>query len=97
MLSAITSFLVARHVTRDAVHRSLPERLKRYEQRLTDGGFTAVLVVRLLTFTMPPVMFLVGVTGVRFGTMVLATVPGFAPAVALDVFLGEGLMSWLAA
>jgi len=93
--AAIVAWVIARYIAYDAVQARLPERVRRYEKRLVEGGFTAVLVVRLITFTMHPVMYLMGIARVPFWTMLAGTVVGFIPAVFLNVVVGKGLLVWL--
>lgn len=91
--AAVVSFVIARYVAHDAIQKRLPERARRYEQRLVDGGVLGVVVVRLLTFTAHPFMYLMGVSRVRFSPMLVGTIVGFIPAVAIDVLVGKGLLA----
>lgn len=93
--SACVSFAYARYVAYDWVQARIPERARRYEKWLVDRGLFGVIVYRTLTFTMPPAQLLIGTVRVRFGTMVLGTAIGFAPAVAIDIFLGGQVWDWL--
>lgn len=93
--SACVSFGYARYVAYDWVQARIPARVRKYEAWVVERGLLGVVVYRLLTFTMHPAQLLMGTLRVRFGTMVLGTTLGFAPAVAIDVFLGGELWSWL--
>lgn len=99
--TSVVSFAFARYLAFDWVQARLPERVRRYEQWMIERGLWGVFLVRLLTFTMHPVQFMMGVVRVPFGTMLLGTALGFAPTVGLDVFLGgrvlEPVLDWLAA
>ena len=93
--AAVFAFLVGRYIAYDAVQARLPERIRRYEARLVEGGFKAIFLVRLVTFTMHPMMFLMGVARIPFWPMLLATILGYIPAVALDIAVGRGLYELL--
>ena len=93
--SACVSFAYARYVAFEWVQSRIPARVRKYEAWVVERGLLGVVVYRLLTFTMHPAQLLMGTLRVRFGTMVLGTALGFAPAVAIDVFLGGELWSWL--
>src|SRR5690606_8944255 len=60
-----------------------------------ERGLRGVIVYRLLTFPVHPAQLPMGTLRVRFGTMVVSTTLRFAPAVALDVFLGGELWTWV--
>ncbi|MCZ7685656.1 MAG: hypothetical protein M5U28_45510 [Sandaracinaceae bacterium] len=89
------SFGFARYVAFDWVQARIPERLRKYEAWLVDRGLGGMILFRLLTYTTIPAQLLVGTLRVRFGTMVVGTAIGFAPTVAVDVFLGGQLWAWL--
>lgn len=93
--SACVSFGFARYVAYDWVQARIPERLRKYEAWVVDRGLGGMILFRLLTFTTIPAQLLVGTLRVRFGTMVVGTAIGFAPTVAVDVFLGGQLWAWL--
>jgi uncharacterized membrane protein YdjX (TVP38/TMEM64 family) len=93
--SACVSFAYARYVAYDWVQSRIPARVRKYESWVVERGLLGVVAYRLLTFTMHPAQLLMGTLRVRFGTMVLGTTVGFAPAVAIDVFLGGQLWDWL--
>ena len=93
--SAMVSMGLARWVAHDFIRARLPERVKRWEARLVDGGWMAVFVVRLMTFTTPPVQYLMGVLPLPLGRVVTATAAGFLPMVVVDVWLGGEVLQWL--
>lgn len=93
--SACVSFGYARYVAYDWVQARIPARFRRYETWIVERGLLGMVLVRLLTFTTIPVQLAMGTLRVRFGTMVLGTAIGFAPTVAIDVFLGGRLWDWL--
>lgn len=93
--AACVSFAFARYVAYEWVQARIPARARKYEAWVTERGLLGVIVYRTLTFTMHPAQLLMGTLRVRFGTMVLGTVIGFMPAVAIDVLLGGELWRWL--
>ena len=93
--SAVTSFGYARYVAYDWVQARIPERLRRYESWVVDRGIVGIFVYRLVLFTMIPSQFLMGTLRVRFVPMLIGTVLGFAPTVAVQIFLGEHLWDWI--
>lgn len=90
--AALVSFGFARYVAYDWVQARLPEGLRKYEDGLLERGLLGVTLFRLVTFTTHPAMLMMGTLRVPFGRMVLATLLGFAPTVALDVVFGGELL-----
>ncbi len=56
-----------------------------------------MIVFRAITFTSPPGQLLVGTLRIPYPTMMLGTAIGFVPGVAIDMFLGGAVFSWLTA
>jgi uncharacterized membrane protein YdjX (TVP38/TMEM64 family) len=90
-----TSFWFARYMGRDWVRRKLPERLVRYDERLQTHGFRTTLVLRLLFFTFGPMQLMLGVSSVRFVPFIAGSALGLAPLLALESWLGSGVITWL--
>lgn len=90
-----TSFGFARFMGREWVQARLPERVRRYDERLATRGFETVLVMRLLLFTFGPMQLMFGVSRVRFVPFVLASAIGLLPMVAVESFVGAGVIDWL--
>lgn len=93
--SQVVAFLFHRHVAHDLTRPRIPARMLAYEDKLMARPFRTIVVLRLLLFTWPLVTMLLGVSRVRFLPMLLATVVGLAPGVALDVWLGGAAVRWL--
>lgn len=91
----LAGFLFYRYAAHDWAQARIPERLRRYERAIVERPFRSVLLFRLATFTWPLAPAILGASSVRLPPMLLATVVGLAPGVALDVWLGAGLLSWL--
>jgi uncharacterized membrane protein YdjX (TVP38/TMEM64 family) len=90
-LAAALAFLIARHLARGAVER-LAERHRRFaalDAAITNAGFTTVLLLRLSPLLPFSVLnYLLGLTGVRFWTAVVASAIGMLPGTFLYVYLG---------
>jgi phospholipase D1/2 len=98
LCAATVAFIVARHLVNDAVVKRLPERLRRYEERLTTHGLRTVLIIRLVFFMMPATHWLLGASRIRFRDLLLGTALGLFPGVLLLVAMGNGLLAdWTAA
>lgn len=92
--AACVSFAFARYVAYDWVQARAPARVRKVAAWV-ERGFSGIVAYRLLTFTMHPAQLLMGTLRVRLAPMLLGTAIGFAPAVAIDVFLGGRLWDWL--
>lgn len=95
--AATVGFVFARYVAYEWVQDRIPARVRRLERWLVDRGLLGVIVFRTFTFTAPPALFLVGTLRIRLWTMLAGTAIGFVPGVAVDIFLGGQLWSWLVA
>ncbi len=93
--AGIVGYSLARWIARDWVLARLPTRFLRLEGWVSANALSAVILARLIFFIAPPVHWALGLTRVSFGTLVLGTVLGFAPATALVAFAGAGLVRWL--
>ncbi|MDP2274149.1 MAG: VTT domain-containing protein [Archangium sp.] len=94
--SATINVAFARYVAFDWVQARIPPKLRRYERWVTDRGLLGVILYRAATGTMPPAQLLIGVLNVPLPRLIIGTVIGFIPQIALNVFLGGGLTRWLA-
>jgi uncharacterized membrane protein YdjX (TVP38/TMEM64 family) len=93
--AGIVGFVFARHLARDWVAARLPERLRRYDERLAENGLATVVLVRLVFFLFPPAHWFFGLSQVRFGAFVVGTAVGLVPGLLAATFLGGGLVEWL--
>lgn len=88
-------FLFFRYVAHDWAQARIPDRLRPFEEAVARRPLRTVLVLRLMTFTWSPASATLGVSRVKFWPMVAMTALGFAPAVALDVWVGAGIIEWV--
>ncbi len=95
--AGICGFVFARFIGRDWAQRHLPQRLRAWDDRLATHGFRSGVLLRLLLFLAPPTHWLIGLSSVRFAPAVAGTVIGLAPGILLVTWIGESLVTWLAA
>ncbi len=95
MLSSVFAFYFARWMGRDWVQRRLPKRLHKWDKALATHGFRTVLVMRLMLFTFGPMQLMLGVSKVRIVPFLAATAIGVLPLIALESYVGAGVVSWL--
>jgi uncharacterized membrane protein YdjX (TVP38/TMEM64 family) len=95
LLGSTAAFVFARWMGRDWVQKRLPARLRRWDDALAKHEFRTVLVLRLLLFTFGPMQLMLGVSTVRYVPFLAATAIGVLPMVALESFVGAGLVEWL--
>jgi len=90
--AGVVGFTFARTLGRGFAARHLPERFRRYDERLEARGLVTVIAVRLVFFLAPPAHWMLGLSRVRFLPFLLGTALGFAPGIALLVLFGRGLV-----
>jgi len=93
--AGVVGFGFARFIGRDWVQGRLPERLRDLEERVLARAFRTVLVVRLTLYLFPPAHWALGLSPVKFGPFLLATIIGFIPLTAFWTFAGGNALSWL--
>lgn len=85
-------FFFARVLAREWVDANLPERFRRFDDRLATRGLVTVIVVRLVFFLAPPAHWVLGLSKVRVTAFVLGSFIGFAPGILALVLFGDGLL-----
>lgn len=88
MGSSLVSTKLTRWVAYDFIRKRLPARAKVWERKLVDGGWWALFVLRLMTFALHALQYLVGVLSLPFSRVLTATILGYLSTVLLDVWLG---------
>lgn len=94
--SQIVGFTFYRYVASDFARAVIPKRLRAYEERLVAKPVRTVLLIRLFTFTWPPVSALFGISNLRFAPMLVGTIVGLAPTIAFDVLYLADALRWVA-
>ncbi|TPV92634.1 MAG: TVP38/TMEM64 family protein [Myxococcales bacterium FL481] len=93
--ASTTAYGFANYFGREWVQARLPERLRAYDDRLRQRGLTTVVVLRLFCYTFAPLQFLFGVSSVRLSTVLLGSLIGLLPGIAIEVLLGAEIYEWL--
>ncbi len=97
--AGIVGFSFARFIGREFAESRLPDRLRRYDERLATHALRTVIWVRVMLFLAPPAHWMLGLSQVRFAPFVLGTAIGFVPGIGLAayliVFVGESLGDWI--
>jgi uncharacterized membrane protein YdjX (TVP38/TMEM64 family) len=94
-IGSAVAFLLSRYLLRDYVSNKVMSKypkMKEYEERLKQNGFTTVLVLRLIPlFPYNATNFLLGVTKLKFKDYALASFIGMIPGTFLFVGLGGSI------
>jgi len=85
---SVLSYGFARLLGQSWAQERIPDKLRRYEERLEARPFLTVLILRLLLWANPFVDLLVGVSRVSVSSYLLATIVGLIPTTAIQVFIG---------
>ncbi len=89
------AFGFARYVGHDWVQARMPDRLRRWDERLARRGFRTVLIMRLMLFTFGPMQLMFGVSRVRYWPFLAASAIGLLPMLAAETFLGGSIVAWI--
>lgn len=79
----------ARALGRSALEHRLPPRVRRFETRLSERGFWAVVAIRTFTYLLQPADWLIGLSAIRLRTALAGTFVGLIPP-TLVIALGGG-------
>ena len=86
-VGASLTFFVARFFLRDTVSKMEIRGVRGLNEKITRRGFLTVFLLRLVFFLMPPVNWVLGVTGVKYRDYLLGTILGVSPGVILFSFV----------
>lgn len=96
MGASTIAFVMARWLFRDWAQNHLPTRLRKWDERLADGGgLTEVTLLRVVTGQLTPADWLLGISNVSFGVFVVGTGVGIIPGIVLATTVGGGLTGFL--
>lgn len=76
-------FFLSRFLLRDAVSNMELKGIKILDKKIVQNGFLSVLMLRLIFFLMPPVNWVLGITGVRYRDYLFGTVLGVMPGILI--------------
>lgn len=95
-ISSTAEFLIARYFARSAVENFLKGKILRIDEKIKTHGFLTVLLIRLIPNVAWDIQNLsLGLTGVKFGDYLLATLIGIMPGSFAFVFFGSSLIKVL--
>jgi uncharacterized membrane protein YdjX (TVP38/TMEM64 family) len=95
ILASATGFLFARFVARDWVAANIPERFRRFDDRIAERGFAAALVLRLVFLMNPFLHGLFGISKIRFRSYLVGSALGYLPGIAVWVWASGAAIDFL--
>jgi uncharacterized membrane protein YdjX (TVP38/TMEM64 family) len=75
----------------------MPERLQKWDERLSERGLPVVIVFRLMFFLNPASHWALGLSRVSTPNAVVGTAIGFVPGTALWSYYGNEIFVWIEA
>ena len=93
--AGVMGFGYARWIGREWVADHLPERVRRFEERVVERGLTTVITIRLIFFLAPPAHWFLGLSPVRFRDYLAGSAIGMLPWLAAITFGGSAVLDWL--
>ena len=93
--TGLFSFSGARFVARDWIQERLPQRIRRFDDRLRTHGLRTVFLLRLIFYTTPTVQWALGVSRVSFVPFFAGTVLGVAPFTLMTTLVGVRVAAWI--
>lgn len=91
-IASVIFYVLARSFGQEWAQPRIPDKIRRYEDRLVDHPLRTIVVMRLLIWANPAVDLLIGVSRVRPRDYLLATAVGLLPSTAAQVLVvGTGL------
>ncbi len=93
--AGMTSYWLARGVIGDAFEQRLPPRLRAFTATAREHPLRTVIAVRVLFGLAAPAHWALAFSGVRFSALVIGSLVGFVPPMALFVVFGRAAIEWL--
>lgn len=94
-LASGVGFLFARFVARDWFAARLPERFRRYDERIGERGFFTVLLVRLVMWMNPFLHALFGLSKMRFWPHLLGSACAYVVVIGIAVWISGSVLDFL--
>ena len=94
-VASALGIVAARRLGRAALEPRLPARIRRWEARLCERGFWAVVLLRSFTFLLQPVDWLCGLSSMPMRTALAGTFVGLIPPTVVVALSGGGLLDAL--
>ena len=92
--AGMLGFAFARYLGRDWVEGRMPERLRKWDDRLSENGLPVVIMFRLVFFLNPAAHWALGLSRVKIPTAIVGTAIGYIPGVAIWTYFGSELLDW---
>jgi uncharacterized membrane protein YdjX (TVP38/TMEM64 family) len=90
--ASVIFYAIARSFGQEWAQPRIPDKIRKYEDRLVEHPFRTIVVMRLLIWANPAVDLLIGVSRVRPRDYLLATAVGLLPSTAAQILIvGTGL------
>jgi uncharacterized membrane protein YdjX (TVP38/TMEM64 family) len=90
--ASVLFYTLARSLGQEWAQPRIPDKVRKFEERLVEQPLRTVVVMRLLIWANPAVDLLIGVSRVRPRDYLLATAVGLVPATAAQVLVvGKGI------
>lgn len=89
ILASLLTYAFARWMGRGWAQQRVPDRLRRYEDRLEERPLLTVLLLRILLWANPLVDLLIGVSRVSLTAYLLGTIAGLLPTTVFQVVVGK--------
>lgn len=91
-LASAVGIVAARRLGRATFESKMPDRIRRFESRLSERGFWAVVLLRSFTFLLQPVDWLCGLSSMPMRTVLSATFVGLIPPTLVIALTGGGVL-----
>jgi uncharacterized membrane protein YdjX (TVP38/TMEM64 family) len=88
-------FAFARYLGRDWVEHRMPERLRKWDERLSERGLKVVILFRLIFFLNPASHWALGLSRVSIPNAILGTAISFAPWALVWSYYGNRIFIWI--
>ena len=97
MLGATLGFYFSRFIGRDWVSARLPERFRKYDERIASRGLSTAFFLRIVFWMNPFVHALFGISRVSFSRYAIGTLLGYVPSLAIAVWASGSVVELLRA
>jgi uncharacterized membrane protein YdjX (TVP38/TMEM64 family) len=94
-LASAVGVVASRHLGRGMFETRMPERVLRWEARLSARGFWGVVVLRCFTYLLQPADWLCGLSSMPLRSVLTATFVGLVPPTVVIALTGGGLLDLL--
>lgn len=94
-LASAVGFFFARFVAREWVSAKLPERFRRYDERLGERGFGSVFLVRLVLWMNPFLHALSGLSKMRFAPYLAGSFAAYMIVIGGAVWVSSSVLDYL--